>query len=46
MIERIKETLHRMGLDGIKYISPRQIDLVALRSGCTQYDVVSYLISL
>lgn len=46
MIDRIKNTLATMGLDGIKYISPRTIDLVALKSNCTQYDVVKYLISL
>lgn len=46
MVERIKETLKTMGLEGEKYISPRSIDLVALRSNATTYDVVKYLISL
>ena len=46
MIDRIKETLQKMGLEGEKYISPRAIDLVALRSNTTSYDVVKYLISL
>lgn len=46
MIERIENTLKVMGLSGQKYISPRNIDLVAIRSNCTTYDVVKYLISL
>lgn len=46
MFDRIKETLKQMGLEGEKYISPRTIDLVALRSNTTQYEVVRYLISL
>lgn len=46
MIDRIKSTLKEMGLENQKYITPRAIDLVALRSDCTQYDVVKYLISL
>lgn len=46
MFDRIKETLKAMGLEGEKYITPRNIDLVALRSNTTQYEVVRYLISL
>ena len=46
MVERIKETLKIMGLEGQKYITPRVIDLVALKSNTTQYEVVRYLISL
>lgn len=46
MFDRIKETLKDMGLEGVKYITPRSIDLVALRSNTTQYEVVRYLMSL
>ena len=46
MVERIRETLKIMGLEGVKYITPRSIDLVALRSNTTQYEVVRYLMSL
>lgn len=46
MVERIRETLKTMGLEGQKYITPRAIDLVALKSNTTQYEVVKYLIKL
>ena len=46
MVERIRETLRTMGLEGKKYITPRAIDLVALKSDSTQYEVVKYLMTL
>ena len=46
MVERIRETLKTMGLEGQKYITPRAIDLVALKSDSTQYEVVKYLMTL
>ena len=46
MFDRIIATLKEMGLEGQKYIAPRAIDLVALRSNTTQYEVVKYLMTL
>ena len=46
MFDRIIATLKELGLEGVKYIEPRTIDLVAFKSNTTQYEVVRYLISL